>query len=259
MRSNVLLPRLALVGTMLLLAVASAVWIVHSRQPPPDLSLQRVQRAGVLVVGLDPSYPPFEVDDGHGHLAGFDVDLASKLAGRLGVSVRFVPIDFGSIFDALEVGKLDAIIGGISPGADDRKTIAYSVPYFDDGLVLLENPGVSPRSIGIESGSDADLYQDELRAKLTGYQFTQFDDQSEIRASLGRRTLRGALLDAVTAEIWASQIPGLVVRPERLTTTPFVIAVRRSDQKLLRAIDDQIVALRASGEIAHLQQEWFHG
>lgn len=251
--------RPALAIAVLLVASVVAVWILRPGRPPPDLSLQRVQQAGVLVVGLDPSYPPFEVDDGHGHLAGFDVDLANRVARGLGVSVRFVSIDFGSIFDALEVGKFDAIIGGISPGADDRKTIDYSVPYFDDGLVLLENPAVLPRSIGIESGSDADLYQDELRAKLSGYQFKQFDDQSEIRATLGQRTLRGAVLDAVTAEIWARQIPGLVVRPERLTTTPFVIAVRRADQRLLRAIDDQIVALQTTGQITRLQQEWFRG
>lgn len=257
MGSKTVVARWALVAVAVLAVGVVAAWVVRSRAPQPDLSLQRVQRAGVLVVGVDPSYPPFEVDDGHGHLAGFDIDLASGLARGLGVSVRFVSIDFGSIFDALEVGKFDAIIGGISPDSDERKTIDYSVPYFDDGLVLVENPGVSPRSIGIESGSDADLNQDQLRPKLTGYQFQQFDDQSEIQASLGQRKLRGALLDAVTAEIWSHQIAGLQVRPERLTTTPFVIAVRRSDQKLLRAIDEQIVALQASGEIQRLQQEWF--
>ena len=244
---------------VVIIAIGLAIWIERSRKPAPDLSLQRVQQAGVLVVGLDPSYPPFEVDDGHGHLAGFDVDLANGLARRLGVRVRFVSIDFGSIFDALEVGKFDVIIGGVSPDPDYEKALDFSVPYFDDGLVLVENPSVSTRTLGIESGSDADLDQDQLRPKLAGYHFQQFDNQSAIRASLGERRLRGAILDAVTAEIWAHQIPGLVVRPERLTSMPFVIAARRSDQKLLRAIDQQIDALRASGEITRLEREWFKG
>lgn len=244
---------------ILLVVIVAGIWYVRTRPPPPDLSLQRVQQAGVLVVGIDPSYPPFEVDDGHGHLAGFDVDLTSDVARQLGVKVRFVSIDFGSIFDALEVRKFDAIIGGVSPDPDYQKTMDYSVPYYDDGLILVENPSVSPPVLGIESGSDADLDQSTLRPKLSGYRFQQFDDQSEIQADLRERKLRGAIVDAETGAIWAHQIHGLVARPQRLTAAPFVIAVRRDDQKLLRAIDQQITALRANGEVGRLEQEWFKG
>ncbi|MGH2458194.1 MAG: ABC transporter substrate-binding protein [Chloroflexota bacterium] len=246
------------VGVTLLVIVAG-IWYLSTRKPAPDLSLQRVQKAGVIVIGLDPSYPPFEVDDGHGHLAGFDVDLANAIGQGLGVKVRFVSIDFGSIFDALDVGKFDAIIGGVSPDPDYLKTIAYSVPYYDDGLILVEDPSVSPPVLGIESGSDADLDQDELRPMLTGYRFQQFDDQSEIQADLTEKKLRGAIVDAVTGTIWSRQIPGLVARPRRLTPSPFVIAVRTGDQKLLRAIDQQVTTLKAKGRISDLEQEWFKG
>ncbi|HVC33112.1 MAG TPA: ABC transporter substrate-binding protein [Chloroflexota bacterium] len=252
-------PLLLATLAVVVVIAAAAFLILRSRKPAPDLSLQRVQQAGVLVVGLDPSYPPFEVDDGHGHLAGFDVDLSTDLARGLGVQVRFVTIDFGSIFDALEVGKFDAIVGGVSPSSDYVKTIDYSLPYYDDGLVLIENPDVTPRTLGIESGSDADLDQETLRPELPGYTFQQFDDQSEIQADLGQRKLRGAIVDAVTAEVWAHQTPGLVVRPRRLTTSPFVFAVRRGDQKLLRAIDVQIAALQANGRVSELETDWFKG
>jgi len=242
-----------------LLVIAAGILYVITRKPAPDLSLQRVQKAGVIVIGLDPSYPPFEVDDGHGHLAGFDVDLSNAIGQGLGVKVRFVSIDFGSIFDALEVGKFDGIIGGVSPDTDYVKTLAYSVPYYDDGLILVENPGVSPPVLGIESGSDADLDQGELRPKLTGYRFQQFDDQSEIQSDLQAKKLRGAIVDAVTGVVWTHQIPGLVAQPRRLTSSPFVIAVRTGDQKLLRAIDQQIAVLQTSGRISRLEQEWFKG
>ena len=242
-----------------LLVVTVGIWFVIVRKPAPDLSLQRVQKAGVIVIGLDPSYPPFEVDDGHGHLAGFDVDLANAVGQGLGVKVRFVSIDFGSIFDALEVGKFDAIIGGVSPDPDYAKTLAYSIPYYDDGLILVENPSVAPPVLGIESGSDADLDQAELRPKLTGYRFQQFDDQSEIQSDIQAKKLRGAIVDAVTGAIWAHQIPGLVAQPRRLTSSPFVIAVRTGDQKLLRAIDQRIAVLQSSGRISQLEQGWFKG
>lgn len=246
-------------GLSLLLMVAAVVWFARSHRARPDLSLQRVQAAGVLVLGIDPSYPPFEMDDGHGHLAGFDVDVAHDLARRMGVRAEFVSIDFGSMFDALAVGKFDAVIGGVSPDPDYRKTISYSVPYYDDGLVLVEDPGVAARTLGIESGSDADVDLDQLRARLPGYRFVQFDDQSQIRASLSQQRIRGAILDAETATVWARERPGLVVEPRRFTSTPFVVAVRRGDQRLLEAIDQRLRAIVADGDVARFAQKWFAG
>ena len=42
---------------MALLVVAVGIWLVLNRRPAPDLSLQRVQKAGVIVIGLDPKNP----------------------------------------------------------------------------------------------------------------------------------------------------------------------------------------------------------
>lgn len=244
---------------VIIVAIAAGAWLAWPRPVPPDLSLQRVQKAGVLVVGIDPSYPPFESLNGKGQIVGFDVDVANDFAHRLGVRVQFVSIDFGSIFDALEVSKFDAIIGGVSPAPEYQKRIAFSIPYFDDGLVVVENPGISPRVLGIESGSDADLDLDQLRPKLPNYTFQQFDDQDEIHTELSQKKLHGAIVDATTAEIWAHQTAGLVVRPTRLTSYPFVVAVRRPDQKLLLAINQQLTVLKESGVIDQLEQKWFTG
>ena len=69
------LPRLLLV----------LLFVAGCRQPN-DSSLSRVQEAGLLRVGLDPSWPPFEyVDPASGEVAGLDVDLARAIGHELGV------------------------------------------------------------------------------------------------------------------------------------------------------------------------------
>lgn len=251
------LPVLAALGAfVILLAISGVVVYRLTRPPPPDLSLDRIHRAGEIVVGLDPSYPPFEVVDGKGQLAGMDVDLSREIARRLGVRARFVAIDFGSIFDALQVGKMDVILGGVSPDPDYQKTLRYTIPYFDDGLVLVVNPRASNEAIGIESGSDADLDQDQLRATLKGYQFRQFDDQDQIRASLAKGDLRGTIVDAATGDVWAGQMPGLIVQPKRLTSVPFVIATRAGDGRLREALNAVITSMEHDGYLAGLEQKW---
>lgn len=241
---------------LLPLIVVALAWYVRGRPSSADLSLERVRQAGVLVVGVDPSYPPFEADDGHGHLVGFDIDLATEVAHQMGVEVRFVTIDFGSIVDALEVGQFDAIIGGVSPFPEYARELAYSNPYFDDGLVLVTHRSAASMLLGVESGSDADLNQQQLRAALPGYQWQQFDDQDEIHLALTRGQIGAAIVDAVTASRWVQGSSVLVARPSHLTSAPFVIAVRRSDQKLLAALNARIDALRTSGEVSRLEQRW---
>jgi ABC-type amino acid transport substrate-binding protein len=248
---------LAVASLIVLLVLAGGIELYRLTRPPePDLSLERVQHAGELVVGLDPSYPPFEVVNGKGELDGLDVELARELGRRLGVRVRFVAVDFGSIFDALQVGKMDAILGGVSPDPDYAKTTIYTRPYFDDGLVLVVNQRAPNQIVGIESGSDADLDQQQLKAEVTGYRFQQFDDQDQIRASLAAAGLRGTIVDAATGREWAHQLPGLVVGPRLLTSSPFVVAVRIGDGKLRDALSATLAGMERDGFIAGLEQKW---
>lgn len=246
------------VALVALAIIAGLAWAGYRRieAPAPDRSLQRVRAAGQLVVGLDPSYPPFEVVNGAGEIVGFDADLARELARRLGVRVRFVSVDFGSIYDALEQHQFDVMLGGVTPSPDDLRQLDYSVPYYDNGLVLVTNRRAGGNVIGIESGSDADLALDRLKTTLKSFQFQPFDDQDQIHDQLARGQIKGTVVDAATGASWAHQNPDLVAPPDRLAPNPFVLAARRDDAALLRALDAELVDLGRTGYLAGLQQTW---
>lgn len=249
-------PALGLLGIALIVILLVALRSVRAQPGARDLSLKRVRQAHQLVVGLDPSYPPFEVVNGKGQLDGFDVELARELGRRLDVDVRFVAVDFGGIYDALEAHQFDVVIGGITPAPEYLKILDFSRPYYDDGLVLVLNRQAKSHDIGIESGSDADLALDQLTPGLTRYRIQHFDDQDQIRARLSEGQVRGTIVDAATGAAWARQIPNVVVQPTRLTSNPYVIAARRDDASLLRAIDGALAQLDRSGDVARLEAKW---
>jgi polar amino acid transport system substrate-binding protein len=236
--------------------IAAGVYLVLNAQPPRDLSLERVRKAGVLLVGLDPSYPPFEVVDGQGNLAGYDVDLTRELTRRMGVRPQPVAIDFGGIFDALQVGRIDVIIGGVSPDPDSQPLVRYTSAYFDDGLVTIVNRDAPGSTYGIESGSDADIQLDRLAPLLPGATFQHFDDQDQIHDAAIAEKLHGAIVDAVTARVWAAQSPKLTVGTMMLSSTPFVIAGRSSDKALLDEVDRVLRSMVADGFVAKLDVTW---
>ena len=69
-----------------------------------DDSLGRVRQAGRLRIAIDPTYPPMEFER-DGRPVGFDIDLATRLAGRLGVEPELIVMDWAGIIAGLNSGR----------------------------------------------------------------------------------------------------------------------------------------------------------
>jgi len=94
-----------------------------------DGSLERVRRAGQLVVGIEGAFPPFNMFDETGELVGFDVDIAREIARRLGVDVQFVPTAWEGIVVGLLIGSYDAIISSLAITPERQERVAVTQTY----------------------------------------------------------------------------------------------------------------------------------
>mgnify|MGYP000002901294 CR=1 FL=1 len=88
-------PMVWVAGIAIIVGVAGAAWLADNRQVEMllpflrrDATWQAIQQRGVWRVGLDPSFPPFEMLDAEGTPIGFDVALAQALAESWGVRVE---------------------------------------------------------------------------------------------------------------------------------------------------------------------------
>ncbi len=97
-----------------------------------------VERGGELLrVGMDLSYPPFEMQDRAGNPDGVSVRLAEALAESLGRPLQIVPMDFSGLIPALKTGNIDLILSSMTATEERAQSIAFSVPYAFTGLALL--------------------------------------------------------------------------------------------------------------------------
>lgn len=104
---------------------------------------QAVRDAGVLRVGMDPTYPPFEyLEDGTPH--GFDVDLANALAGKLGLQAEITRSSFDGLIPALRSDRFDVIISGMYDSPDRRQLVDFVDYYRDVFLVVLARSDADP-------------------------------------------------------------------------------------------------------------------
>ncbi|HEY5792933.1 MAG TPA: transporter substrate-binding domain-containing protein [Chthoniobacterales bacterium] len=104
-----------------------------------------------LRIGMDLSYPPFEMRDAEGRPAGISVEMAKALGEYLGRPVRIENIPFTGLIAALKGYRIDLILSSLTATEERRQSIDFSDPYLRVGLALLVN-----RHSGIRSLADAD-------------------------------------------------------------------------------------------------------
>jgi polar amino acid transport system substrate-binding protein len=248
--------RLLWLGGWLLLCVAC-------RKEDPWLA--RVQEAGVLRVGMDPSWPPFEyVDPAQGEIVGLDVDLAREIGERLGVGVILVPSGWEGLYDALLAGQFDAVISALPYDPWRTEEVRYSISYFDAGPAITAHPGggiagtedLEGRTVHVEFGSEGDVQARRLAKGMPDLEIVPHDTADEALAGADADPAAAAIVDAVSARLWIREHGTLQVVGERLYEEPYVIAVHARAASLQEAIDAALIEMRESGELEALRERW---
>ncbi|MFQ5592735.1 MAG: substrate-binding periplasmic protein [Anaerolineae bacterium] len=251
-------------GLATLAVVVLSLRGVISRQE--DETWARIQQAGVMRVGLDPSFPPFEVDNA-GQIAGYDVDLAHALAERWGVTVQLVPIHFDGLIDGLLTEQYDAIISAYPYDPRLTKDVAYSEPYFNAGQVLVVREeeaiiagvgDLAGRRLAVEWGSGGDVEARRMTKRVDGLEIVPFETSMAALDGLRAGLADAALVDAVSAWGYIGQPGGSVhVVGEPLTDERYIIVVRPDSRRLLKEIDSALIDFRQGGMFELLRARWF--
>lgn len=100
-----------------------------------------------LIVGMDMSYPPFEMRDTSGAPSGVSVDLAKALGEFLHRPVQIENVPFAGLIAALKTGRLDVVISSVTATAERSQSIDFSEPYLKTGLCLLVGAKTDIQSI----------------------------------------------------------------------------------------------------------------
>jgi len=251
---------LLLAATLIGLAVLIVAFFGRGQD---DNSLRRVQSAGALRVGLDASFPPFETLDDAGNVVGIDVELAHLIAARLGVQAEFVNIAFDGLYDALQAGRIDAVISGLP--FDERRTrdVIYSRPYFNAGQLLIVSSEddrtweadpdwtvtLDGRRVAVEWGSLGDMRARQWQARVPHLHVEPYPGAAEALQALVENQVDAAIADAVSVHEYARRHPGRLRVVRAVTDEPYVIAVHREAGCLAAAIDAALAELLESGAV----------
>jgi polar amino acid transport system substrate-binding protein len=277
------LPRGWWLAAALAVAVLAVVgiWLLLRTLPEAvDPTWERIQETGVLPVCTDPSWPPFEfMDEGSGQLEGFDIELAQLLASRLaptadagsgvqaqsGVRAQVVTVGFDSLYDALLSGRCDAVLSALPYEPMRTQDVAYSVAYFNAGLVLViqeqttdieELDDLAGKVVGVEWGfvPEGDSRQRLFLQNLGARRYTTAE--AALRA-LQTGEVEAVLVDRISALAYLRDCQGLYIAGEPITDLNYVIPLRPDSFRLLEEVNRALLEMREDGTLEGLRDRWF--
>lgn len=233
--------------------------------------LEAIKQAGVIKVGTSADYPPFESVDASGNKIGFDVDLMTEVAKRLGVKLEWVDMPFDSLIAAVQEGKIDASISAFNYSEERDNTIDFSDAYYTsedsftvaDGFAgtITDPQDVAKFKVGVQRGTTQDSWlTDNLVADgaLPDANLFRYDRVDQAMLDLKNGRIEVMMSDYVPAQALAEQLGGLkIVYHGVLSSGPMNIVIPDKDVELQKAINETIKQLQDEGFIDKLAVKYF--
>ena len=227
---------------------------------------------GVLTVGSDTTYPPQESIDIATHKAiGFDVDLITAIAQRMGLKADVVTTSFDTIFDSLVAKRFDVVISAVSITPDRQKKVDF-IPYFNAGESLLVQTGnplnlksvadLCGKKVGVQNGTieQADLQTASNACKKAGkpaIEMTVLTNQTDVIQLLATNRVVATYQDSPLTDYYNKLNPNkFTVGGSVVNAGPEGIVVRKGDTSMFNAIQTAFNQLKANGTYHSLIEKW---
>lgn len=226
------------------------------------------QESNSFVVGMAAGYAPFVSINEQGEYEGFDIDCAKSLAATM--NKKLVLKDLGSmpsLIIALEQGKVDAIIWGMSITQERLQKFAM-VHY--QGATIDSNPLVCAPSMSQSITSFADIKNITLCAEPASIQasllekysiaYTPTDKVDDALLALTYGKADAAFVESAIAQKFKSRYPELTIIDIPLEQDDYVqglgIMLKKTNNDTITAIQNAINQLKDNGTIKKYEQKW---
>lgn len=208
---------------------------------------------GILTMGTNAAFPPYEYYEGD-TVVGIDAEIAQAIAEKLGLSLEIVDMDFNSIITAVQSGKVDVGIAGMTVDPDRLENVDFTDSYATGVQVVIVT-------------EDSDIASvDDLEGKLIGtqegttgwsYCSEDYGDDMVIPYTNGATAVQ-ALLDGKVDCVVIDQQPalsfveaneGLKILETEYAVEDYAIAVSKDNTALRDAINTALNELIEDGTV----------
>lgn len=258
-------------GAVFTVALVLCFLVLSGCSPTDTLSdLKRVKEDGVLTVGNDTTYAPFEFVDSANKPTGFDIELIAAVAEKLGLKADIVTTAWDGIIPALQTRKFEVLISSMTINSDREKEVSFSIPYYraDMGIVFdktLHTISGPSDLAGLRIGAQVGTTGEQSARMIDGVtDVRSYPDIQLAMADLKLGRIDAVVNDFPVSAFYAKDSPTLTVirtlKVKDLDLTQYYgIAMHLEDTQLKAAVDKALQDLAKDGTYDSIYTRWFGG
>ena len=120
-----------------ILVIASVFTLLVGCASSDSGSSSESTKKDTLIIGIDDTFAPLGFRDEKNEIVGFDIDMAKAAAEKMGVEVKFQPIDWKTKEAELNSGRIDLIWNGYTITDERKEKVLFTKPYLKNSQVVV--------------------------------------------------------------------------------------------------------------------------
>ncbi len=265
----------SLTGTTTTSAGESTTTTVEGEQTPADLAIAAIAKSaaitvpqtiksGSLLAGSDAAFPPlvFARKDGY---QGFDFDLCTAVAKKLGLQLEIVEVDYPNLVPGLiEDGLYDFVMAALVITPELQAQMAFTDSHLPavlsittpTGSPIVDAAGLSGKVTGVQKGT---LAETEV-AKISGVGIETYDRILDAFKEMGEGKLNAVVIERLVSGYILSSFPDFGAEFANTGSidlgTGYGYGFKNGSEALLMAVNAAIAELRADGVYQLICEKW---
>jgi ABC-type amino acid transport substrate-binding protein len=222
----------------------------------------------VLVMGTSADYKPYEYIDSakSEEIIGFDVDIAKYIGKELGYEIQIKDMDFGGLLTAMEAGKVDFVMAGMTPTEKRKKNADFTDIYYTAKNLIISKDGsiqkledLKGKTVGVQTGSIQEGKAKELQEKVE-FKMEGRNRVPELVQEIQAGRFDAIIIEDTVAKGYLDKFKELksIEIPEASDEAGSAIAFPKGSDKTAE-FNKVIKKMQENGEMDKLIKKWFGG
>ncbi len=229
-----------------------------------DAAASEVLADGVLTVGTNAEFPPFEYVDDNGEPDGFDIALIKAIGEKLGVTVEVENMEFEALVSAIG-SKIDLAIAGMTVTDERQASVDFSNPYYDalqyvivpEGSEIVSFDDLAGKNIGVQLGTTGDFIASD---DVEGANVSQYNKGVDAVNDLLNGRVDCVIIDKNPAQVFETQFSGQIKALDGaqfgFEVENYAIALPKGDAALAQQVNKALEEIKADGTFDQLVADY---
>ncbi len=217
--------------------------------------------SGKLIMATNAYFPPYEYYEGS-DIVGIDAEIVKALGEKLGLEVKIEDMEFDSIIAAVQSGKVDIGLAGMTVTEERKKTVNFSDSYAKgiQSVIVPENSDIKSvedlannKMIGVQLSTTGDIY---ATGDYGAEHVTQYSKGGDAVLALTTGKVDAVIIDNQPAKSFVEANEGLKILETPYAEEDYAACISKDNEELLNAINGALKELKDDGTIQKILDKY---